>query len=81
MKQAAETVRYFDVVNFARILTVPVYMSFGYNDLTCAPTSTYACWNSLASSQKKLLVVPETGHWRYSYQWKTGWDWIMQFRK
>ena len=81
VKQAAETVRYFDVVNFARILTVPVYMSFGYNDLTCAPTSTYACWNSLASSQKKLLVVPETGHWRYSYQWKTGWDWMMQFRK
>ena len=81
VKQAAETVRYYDVVNFARILTVPVYMSFGYNDLTCAPTSTYACWNSLASSQKKLLVVPETGHWRYSYQWKTGWDWMMQFRK
>lgn len=81
VKQAAETVRYFDVVNFARILTVPVYMSFGYNDLTCAPTSTYACWNSLASSHKKLLVVPETGHWRYSYQWKTGWDWMMQFRK
>ena len=81
VKQAAETVRYFDVVNFARILTVPVYMSFGYNDLTCAPTSTYACWNSLASSQKKLLVVRETGHWRYSYQWKTGWDWMMQFRK
>lgn len=81
VKQAAETVRYFDVVNFARILTVPVYMSFGYNDLTCAPTSTYACWNSLSSSQKKLLVVPETGHWRYSYQWKTGWDWMMQFRK
>ena len=81
VKQAAETVRYFDVVNFARILTVSVYMSFGYNDLTCAPTSTYACWNSLASSQKKLLVVPETGHWRYSYQWKTGWDWMMQFRK
>lgn len=81
VKQALETVRYFDVVNFARILTVSVYMSFGYNDLTCAPTSTYACWNSLASSQKKLLVVPETGHWRYSYQWKTGWDWMMQFRK
>ena len=81
VKQALETVRYFDVVNFARILTVPVYMSFGYNDLTCAPTSTYACWNSLASSHKKLLVVPETGHWRYSYQWKTGWDWMMQFRK
>lgn len=81
VKQAVETVRYYDVVNFARILTVPVYMSFGYNDITCAPTSTFACWNSIASKQKKLLVVPETGHWRYSYQWNTGFDWMMQFRK
>ncbi|MGN0213358.1 MAG: acetylxylan esterase [Muribaculaceae bacterium] len=81
VKQAVETIQYYDVVNFARILTVPVFMSFGYNDLTCAPTSTYACWNSIAAEQKSLLIVPETGHWRYSYQWKTGWDWMMQFRK
>lgn len=81
IEKAKETARYFDTVNFARLVTVPVFMSFGYNDLTCAPTSTYAAWNSIKSEHRKLLVVPETGHWRYSYQWDTGWNWIMQFRK
>lgn len=81
INQAKETARYFDTVNFARLVTVPVFMSFGYNDLTCAPTSTYSAWNSIKSEHRKLLVVPETGHWRYPYQWDTGWNWIMQFKK
>lgn len=81
IKQAMGTVRYYDVVNFARLLTVPAFISFGYNDLTCAPTSTYAAWNSIASEHKQLLVVPETGHWLYAYQWDTGWQWMMQFKK
>lgn len=81
VRHDADVIRYFDVVNFARILHTPTFMSMGYNDLTCAPTSTYAAWNSLAADQKRLFIVPETGHWRYSYQWNTGWKWIMQFLK
>jgi cephalosporin-C deacetylase-like acetyl esterase len=81
IKEVAQVVQYYDVVNFARILKTPTFMSFGYNDLTCAPTSTYSAWNALATEQKMLLVVPETGHWRYPYQWNTGWEWMMNFKK
>lgn len=81
VRHDADVIRYFDVVNFARILHTPTFMSMGYNDLTCAPTSTYAAWNSLATDKKRLLVVPETGHWRYPSQWDAGWEWIMQFKK
>ena len=77
----ADVIKYYDVVNFARLLRTPVFMSMGYNDLTCAPTSTYAAWNSIASEHKKLLIVPETGHWRYAYQNEAAWKWIMQFRR
>ena len=77
----ADVIKYYDVVNFARMLRTPVFMSMGYNDLTCAPTSTYAAWNSIASEHKKLFIVPETGHWRYAYQNEAAWKWIMQFRR
>lgn len=77
----ADVIKYYDVVNFARMLRTPVFMSMGYNDLTCAPTSTYAAWNSITSEHKKLLIVPETGHWRYAYQNEAAWKWIMQFRR
>ena len=33
-----ETLAYYDVVNFARLLKVPAFFSFGYNDNTCPPT-------------------------------------------
>ncbi|MGN0230060.1 MAG: acetylxylan esterase [Muribaculaceae bacterium] len=81
VQRHAEVIQYYDVVNFARILRTPVFMSMGYNDLTCAPTSTYAAWNVIASQHKKLLIVPETGHWRYNFQTASAWTWIMQFRK
>lgn len=77
----AKTIAYYDVANFARILSKPVFYSFGYNDITCPPTSTYCTWNVIPSENKKLFIVPETGHWRYPEQWNTGWNWIMQFKQ
>ncbi|RJP30463.1 MAG: acetylxylan esterase [Candidatus Omnitrophota bacterium] len=56
-----ETAPYYDVVNFARILTVPVYMGFGYNDETCPPTSMFAAYNAIPG-EKELLIVKELGH-------------------
>lgn len=61
---AAETLAYYDVVNFARRLTCPVFYSFGYNDDTCSPTSTYAAYNEI-TSPKTLSVTPTSGHWRF----------------
>lgn len=62
-----ETVKYYDVVNFARHLQCPVFFSWGYNDQTCPPTSTYAVFNSVRS-EKQLFLVQETAHWTFPEQ-------------
>lgn len=61
---AEETMAYYDVVNFARRLRCPVFYSFGYNDETCSPTSTFAAYNEI-NAPKILSVTPTSGHWRY----------------
>lgn len=61
---AGQTLEYYDVVNFARRLTCPVFFSFGYNDDTCSPTSTYGTYNEI-KSHKTLAVTPTSGHWRF----------------
>lgn len=39
------TMAYYDVVNFARKVKATTYMTWGYNDNTCPPTTSYAVWN------------------------------------
>ena len=63
--KAAETLRYLDVVNFARSVKVPVFMSWGYSDDTCSPTSVWAAWNEISASKVKD-VTPTSGHWRFA---------------
>lgn len=55
------TTRYYDVVNFARRLKVPGHYSWGYNDQTCPPTSTFAAYNVI-TSPKELVIAPQQGH-------------------
>ena len=64
-EQAVKTLQYFDVVNFARILKVPVFMSWGYSDDTCSPTSVWAAWNEI-SAPKQCDITPTSGHWRFA---------------
>lgn len=58
------TMQYYDVVNFARRLRCPVFYSFGYNDETCSPTSTFAAYNEI-TAPKTLGITPTSGHWRF----------------
>jgi cephalosporin-C deacetylase len=60
----AETLPYYDVVNFARLLKCPVFYSFGYNDDTCSPSSTFAAYNAI-TAPKTLSITPSSGHWRF----------------
>jgi cephalosporin-C deacetylase-like acetyl esterase len=57
-----ETLAYYDVVNFARRIQCPVYMTWGYNDNTCPPTTSYIVWN-LITAPKESLVTPINEHW------------------
>ena len=56
------TLQYYDVVNFARDIQVPVLMTWGYNDNVCPPTTSYIVYN-LLKSEKKALITPVNEHW------------------
>jgi len=72
-----ETVKYYDVVNFARILKVPGFYSFGYNDKTCPPTSIFSAINSIEAS-KDVLITPISGHWRFNESQEEAIKWMRQ---
>ena len=62
-----ETLAYFDVVNFAKRVQIPIYMSWGFNDITCPPTSMYAAYNVI-NAPKELKLYLEVGHWTFPEQ-------------
>lgn len=76
-KEKLETVKYYDVVNFARLIKVPGFYSWGFNDETCPPTSMYAAYN-LIKAPKELFLALETGHWTFPEQRDKGNDWLAQ---
>ena len=57
-----ETMAYYDVVNFARRITCPVYLTWGYNDNVCPPTTSYIVWNMI-TAPKESLITPINEHW------------------
>ncbi len=70
-----KTVQYFDVVNFARKIRVPVFMTWGYNDNVCPPTTSYIVYNTL-NTKKESLVTPVNEHWISQTTRHSILDWI-----
>lgn len=70
-----ETLPYYDVVNFARNITVPGFFSWGYNDETTPPTSFYSAYNVI-KAPKKVLIIPEGKHRIYPVQREQTVQWI-----
>lgn len=56
-----ETSRYYDGVNFAQDIRVPVLFGVGFLDRACPPGSVYAAFNQLKGS-KTMVISPGTGH-------------------
>lgn len=75
-----ETAGYYDVVNFARLVKVPGFYSWGFNDLTCPPTSTYAAYNVI-TAPKQLLIAKETGHFSVPEQRDKKNEWMLGILK
>lgn len=75
-KDKIETSKYYDVVNFARLLKVPGYYSWGFNDDVCPPTSMYSAYNVIGAP-KELLISQETGHWTYPEQEEKTNAWLL----
>lgn len=74
-QREVEGARYYDGVNFARRVTVPCWFSFGYNDETVPPTSSYGTYN-VVKAPKSLSVYPLTGHYWYQEQWEEWQDFL-----
>lgn len=56
-----ETTAYYDAVNFAKRIKVPGHYTWGYNDETCPPTSTFAAYNQI-KAPKTLMLALEANH-------------------
>jgi cephalosporin-C deacetylase-like acetyl esterase len=67
--------RYYDTVNFARLLKVPGFYAWGYNDPACCPTSTFSAYNVI-TAPKTLEVGRDTGHWLYPWQVDDAHAWL-----
>lgn len=61
-KKVAERVPYFDGVNFARRLKLPIFFSAGYADLACSPASVRATFNVCGSKEKHFRPMIGVGH-------------------
>lgn len=75
-----KTLPYYDVVNFARHITCPVYMTWGYNDNVCPPTTSYAVWNVM-NCQKECLLTPINEHWTSDATDHQQMEWMRQHLK
>ena len=75
-----KTLPYFDVVNFARHITSPVFMTWGYNDDVCPPTTSYAVWNVLRC-EKESLITPINEHWTSDATDRRQLEWMQEHLK
>jgi cephalosporin-C deacetylase len=71
-----ETLGYYDVVNFAKRVTAPGFYTWGYNDLTCPPTSMYSAYNVI-TAPKEIHIFQETGHWTFPEETELLNNWLL----
>lgn len=71
-----ETSKYYDVVNFARLIRIPGFYSWGYNDETCPPTTMYSAYNVI-TAPKELFLAYDANHWYYREQWEKANNWLL----
>ncbi|NGZ75578.1 acetylxylan esterase [Saccharibacillus alkalitolerans] len=57
-----KTLSYFDNLNLAPRIRIPVMVSCGLKDPCCMPETVYAAYNRI-ESEKEMRVYPFDGHW------------------
>lgn len=70
------TLSYYDTVNFARLLSVPGFYTYGYNDTTCPPTSLLSVFNTI-SAPKEFRIAPTTWHYTFTEQYQDSLNWVV----
>jgi cephalosporin-C deacetylase-like acetyl esterase len=77
--QKIETSRYYDGVNFARLITDQQkgWFSFGYNDDVVPPTTAWATYN-IVKGPKEISPYQATWHFWFQEQWDEWEDWLLK---
>ena len=80
--EKVEVSRYYDGVNFARLITDRQngWFSFGYNDDVVPPTTSYATYN-VVKGPKELSPYQQTWHFWYQEQWDEWEEWLLKQMK
>ncbi|NEN07948.1 acetylxylan esterase [Diaminobutyricibacter tongyongensis] len=72
-----ETLSYFDGVNFARRITVPALFSVALMDDIVPPSTIFAAYNHLASTDRTIAVYEFNGHeGGLTHQWQRQAAWL-----
>ena len=77
-----EVSRYYDGVNFARLVTDQQsgWFSFGYNDDVVPPTTAWATYNTV-KGPKTISPYQATWHFWYQEQWDEWEEWLLKQMK
>ena len=77
--QKVETSRYYDGVNFARLITDQQkgWFSFGYNDDVVPPTTAWATYN-IVKGPKEISPYQATWHFWFQEQWDEWENWLLR---
>ncbi|UUZ89726.1 acetylxylan esterase [Paenibacillus sp. P25] len=67
LEQVLDTLSYFDVLNLADRIRIPVMVSAGLKDTVCMPETVFAAYNRIAGP-KLIHTYPFTGHEVVAYQ-------------
>ncbi|WP_172194385.1 acetylxylan esterase [Saccharibacillus qingshengii] len=62
LEAVLDTLSYFDNLNLAHRIDIPVMVSCGLKDPCCMPETVYAAYNRIGSG-KEMHVYPFDGHW------------------
>lgn len=79
MDKQIETSRYYDGVNFARLITDKQHgwFSFGYNDDVVPPTTAWATYNTVIGP-KEISPYQATWHFWFQEQWDEWENWLLK---
>lgn len=81
-RQKIETSRYYDGINFARLITdrQKGWFSFGYNDDVVPPTTAWETYNTV-NGPKQISPYQQTWHFWYQEQWDEWENWLLEQMK
>lgn len=78
LDQVLETLSYFDMINLADRIQIPILVSCGLKDTVCMPETVYAAYNRI-SSEKEICLYPFDGHFVSAHHQRKTMEFIQKY--